>query len=87
MSLLSPGEDVALTIARAQVQRGESPTPNIAAVVVMTLDRLVADHAVATEANATAVLAAECLVRLISSGVFVARESALSAPQKKETRT
>jgi len=38
--LLLPAEDIALTVARAQVERGENPTPNISAVLVMTLDRL-----------------------------------------------
>lgn len=37
---LIPAERLALTVARAQVERGESPTPNIAAVLVMALDRL-----------------------------------------------
>ncbi len=39
--LLLPAENVALTVARAQVKRGEGTTPNISAVLVMALDRLV----------------------------------------------
>ena len=39
--LLLPAESMALTVARAQVKRGENTTPNISAVLVMALDRLV----------------------------------------------
>ncbi len=42
--MLLPAESMALTVAWAQVERGESPTPNISAVVVMALARLA--HAV-----------------------------------------
>jgi hypothetical protein len=37
---LLPFEDIALTIGWAQVQRGETPTPNIAVVCVATLARI-----------------------------------------------
>ncbi len=39
--LLLPAENMALTVARAQVERGEGVTPNISAVLVMALDRLI----------------------------------------------
>ena len=39
--LLLPAENMALTVARAQVERGENPTPNVSAVLVMALDRLI----------------------------------------------
>jgi hypothetical protein len=32
---------MALTVAKAQVERGEAVTPNIAAVLLMALERLV----------------------------------------------
>ncbi len=38
--LLLPAERMALTVASEQVGRGESPTQNIAAVVVWALERL-----------------------------------------------
>lgn len=37
---LLPAEDMALTVARAQAERGEPVTPNVAVVLVMALDRL-----------------------------------------------
>jgi len=37
---LIPAEQIALTVALAQVQRGEAPAPNVAAVCVITLARL-----------------------------------------------
>ncbi len=40
--LLLPAENMALTVARAQAERGENPTQNISVVLVMTLDRLIA---------------------------------------------
>lgn len=40
MQLLSPGESIALTVARAQIERGEEPSPNVAAVCVMALARI-----------------------------------------------
>lgn len=40
MRLLLPAERMALTVALAQVGRGESPPPNTAAVIVMALARL-----------------------------------------------
>lgn len=39
-SALEPGESIALTVAWSQVQRGETPMPNTAAVCVATLARL-----------------------------------------------
>ena len=38
---LHPVENMALAVARVQVERGDEPTPNIAATCVMTLARLV----------------------------------------------
>ena len=38
---LHPVENMALTAARAQVERGDDPTPNVAAMCIMTLARLV----------------------------------------------
>ena len=38
--MLSPAERIALTVARAQISRGEQPTPNVAAMCVMALDRI-----------------------------------------------
>lgn len=40
LAVLHPGEQVSLTLARAQVARGEYPMPNIAAVCVSALARL-----------------------------------------------
>ena len=40
-SPLLPPERIALTVARAQIKRGEDPTPNITAVLIMALARLV----------------------------------------------
>ncbi len=40
--LLLPAENMALTVARAQAERGENPTQNISVVLVMALDRLIA---------------------------------------------
>lgn len=37
---LLPAERMALTVALAQVNRGEAPTPNIATVCVLALARL-----------------------------------------------
>lgn len=37
---LLPAESMALTVALAQVQRGEDPTPNVAAVCVLALARI-----------------------------------------------
>jgi hypothetical protein len=39
--ILEPAESIALTVGRAQVERGEEPMPNIAAVCIMALARLV----------------------------------------------
>ena len=39
--LLLPAENMALTVARAQIERRENPTPNVTAVLVMALDRLI----------------------------------------------
>lgn len=41
---LAPAERIALTVAKAQVARGDEVTPNIAAVCVMALARIEADH-------------------------------------------
>lgn len=41
---LLPAESIALTVALAQVLRGEEPTPNVAAVCVLALARLVDRH-------------------------------------------
>lgn len=38
---LTPAECIALRVARAQVERGEQPMPNVATVCVMALARLV----------------------------------------------
>ena len=37
---LAPFESIALTVANAQVERGEEPSPNVAAVCVMALARI-----------------------------------------------
>lgn len=37
---LLPAESVALTVALAQVRRGEVPTPNVASVCVLALARI-----------------------------------------------
>lgn len=37
---LLPAESMALTVARAQLERGENPPPNTTAMLVMALDRL-----------------------------------------------
>jgi hypothetical protein len=42
---LLPAEKIALTVALAQLERGEQPTPNVTAVCVQALARL-ADTAV-----------------------------------------
>lgn len=44
MSALLPVESIALTVALAQVQRGESPDPNTAAMCVLALARLDGRH-------------------------------------------
>jgi len=41
---LLPAEAIALTVALAQVQRGESTDPNIAAMCVLALARLAGRH-------------------------------------------
>lgn len=41
---LLPAENMALTVALAQVLRGDDPTPNIAAVCVLALGRLTGRH-------------------------------------------
>lgn len=40
MAELLPAEDMALTVARAQVRRGEDPGLNTTTMLVMALDRL-----------------------------------------------
>jgi hypothetical protein len=37
---LIPAERIALTVARAQIERGDNPPVNITTVLVMTIDRL-----------------------------------------------
>lgn len=39
--MLNPAENIALTIARAQLDRGEIPPPNISCVCIMALMRIV----------------------------------------------
>ncbi len=39
-TLLLPAENMALTVARSMTGRGEAPGVNVAAVLVMALDRL-----------------------------------------------
>lgn len=43
-AVLKPAEAIALTVALAQVLRGEEPTPNIATVCVLALARLTGKH-------------------------------------------
>ena len=40
MAELQPAESMALTVARAQIRRGENPEINVTTVLVMALDRL-----------------------------------------------
>lgn len=40
MSDLLPAESIALTVAVAQLKRGDAPTPNVALVCVMALARI-----------------------------------------------
>jgi hypothetical protein len=42
---LIPAERIALTVARAQLERGDNPPVNITTVLVMTIDRLLAGRA------------------------------------------
>lgn len=44
MSSLRPAESMALTVALAQVLRGEEPMPNVATVCVLALARLTDRH-------------------------------------------
>jgi len=44
MSQLEPAESMALTIALAQLERGETPTPNITAVLIWALERIARPH-------------------------------------------
>jgi hypothetical protein len=48
---LIPAERVALTVARAQLERGDTVTANIAAVLVMTVDRLTGGRGRAIQIN------------------------------------
>ena len=41
---LLPAESIALTVALAQVQRGDEPDPNTAAMCVLALARLAGRH-------------------------------------------
>lgn len=43
-SLLIPTESIALTVALDQVLRGDTPTPNVAAVCVLALARIDGRH-------------------------------------------
>ena len=40
MAALLPAESIALTIGRAQVERGDDPSPTIASVCIMALARI-----------------------------------------------
>jgi hypothetical protein len=48
---LLPAESIALTVALAQVQRGEDPAPNTAALCVLALARLAGRHDWTKEAD------------------------------------
>jgi hypothetical protein len=39
-AVLLPAESMAVTVARAQLERGDNPTPNTTALLLATLDRL-----------------------------------------------
>lgn len=39
--LLLPGENIVLTIARAQVERGEAPIVHMSAALIATIDRII----------------------------------------------
>jgi hypothetical protein len=40
LATLHPAENMALTVARAQLARGENPPPNTTAMLVAALDRI-----------------------------------------------
>lgn len=44
MNDLLPAESIALTVALAQVQRGDEPDPNVAALCVLALARIAGRH-------------------------------------------
>jgi hypothetical protein len=44
-ALLLPPERIALTVAKAQLRRGENPGINVTTVLVMALERLAEDPA------------------------------------------
>ena len=48
---LLPAESIALTVALAQVQRGDSPDPNTAAMCVLALARVTGRHDWTKEAD------------------------------------
>lgn len=48
---LLPAESIALTVALAQVQRGDSPDPNTAAMCVLALARVTGRHDWTEEAD------------------------------------
>lgn len=52
MTSLLPAENMALTVALAQVERGEHPTPNVTAVCVLALGRLREEWGEGTSATA-----------------------------------
>ena len=48
---LLPAESIALTVALAQVQRGDRPEPNVTAMCVMALARVAGRYDYTTEAE------------------------------------
>jgi len=44
MDALLPAESIALTVALAQVKRGETPDPNVATMCILGLARLAGRH-------------------------------------------
>lgn len=45
MSNLEPAEHMALTVAQAQLKRGENPPLNVTAVLVLAIERLLEGEA------------------------------------------
>ena len=52
LSGLIPGERIALTVARRQLERGDNPPINITTVLVMAIDRLLEELRAAKQAGA-----------------------------------
>lgn len=50
-AVLLPAESIALTVALAQVQRGEHPSPNVTAMCVLTLARIAGRYDWTAEAD------------------------------------